>query len=210
MNREKEGFLYLHPVTERIWHLIHAAVVLLLILSGTQIHWPDGIKIFSSFKQAVSIHNTIGLIAVADFLLWFWYNLLSKRITHYLFVPGDLRHGVPAQARYYTVGIFKGETKPFRPAPENRFNPLQKLTYFVVMFVLVPLLLASGILFMYPMAFSGLMELFGGLKVVAGFHILLAFTLVSFLIIHLYLATIGAAVLDQYKSIITGWAVDEG
>ena len=167
------------------------------------------LRIFSSFKQAIYFHNVVGLITIADFLLWFWYNLLSRRIVHYLFFPGEIRTGLLVQAKFYAYGIFKGEPHPYPHSYANKFNPLQKLSYFAVMFILVPLLLFTGVLFMYPMAYSGLIEILGGLHIIAGSHILLAFVFVSFLIVHMYLATTGTTLSDQYKSMVTGWVTEE-
>ena len=74
------------------------------------------------------------------------------------------------QARFYAYDIFKNRPHPYAPSEDNKFNPLQKATYFNFMFFMMPLLLISGILYMYPSHFSSFIAFLGGLKVVALFH----------------------------------------
>ncbi|GAJ03515.1 unnamed protein product, partial [marine sediment metagenome] len=62
--------MYLHPITERIWHWIHAILIILLIISGIQIHWPDTINIFGNYSTAVTVHEWSGIFVICDFLLW--------------------------------------------------------------------------------------------------------------------------------------------
>ena len=58
---------------------------------------------------------------------------------------------VSKQARFYLYGIMKGEPHPFAATTTDKFNPLQQLaSYLGVMFGLVPLLLITGVLCLYP------------------------------------------------------------
>ncbi|MCK4534991.1 MAG: cytochrome b/b6 domain-containing protein, partial [Syntrophobacterales bacterium] len=86
--------IYLHPITERVWHWIHALLVILLILSGAQIHWPDSVNLFGSFSNAISLHNWAGILLVCDFFLWLGYNLISKRVSHYILRKDDIHPGM--------------------------------------------------------------------------------------------------------------------
>ena len=38
-----------------------------------------------------------------------------------------------SQARWYLLGIFKGEPHPYHVSPEHKFNPLQHITYMTPM-----------------------------------------------------------------------------
>jgi len=201
--------LYLHPLLERIWHGIHALCIFMLILTGTQIHWPDQVRIFGDFQNAISIHNFFGLLVVGDFLLWFFYNLFSLRITHYLPNKRDIPMGVIIQARFYAYGIFKHEPHPYSPSLDEKFNPLQKLTYFQFMFLMMPLLLISGILYLYPVYFSNFITLVGGLKVIAIIHFIMAVMFTFFFIAHVYLATTGHTVLDNFVAMTSGYAMTD-
>ena len=201
--------LYLHPLLERIWHVIHALSITGLILSGAQIHWPESLNMFGSFRNAIHIHNWLGLIAVGDFFLWLVYNLFSRRIVHYFPNRRDIPTGLIVQAKFYAYGIFKHEPHPYSPSLDEKFNPLQKIAYFQFMFLMMPLLLISGILYLYPVYFAEFLSLIGGLKIIAVIHFILAIIFTAFLIAHFYLATTGHTVLDNFIAIITGYGAEE-
>ena len=86
-----------------------------------------------------------------------------------------------------------------------KFNPIQQLTYFVTMYVMMPLLFLTGL----PMLFSGafVRQLIGSKAffVTDIFHITVGFFLSLFLVIHLYFCTFGAKPYSNFKSIITGY-----
>ena len=56
---------------------------------------------------------------------------------------------------------------------------------------MMPLLLISGILYMYPSYFSSFISFIGGLKVVAVFHYIMAIIFTAFFVAHICLATTG-------------------
>jgi len=201
--------LYLHPVPERIWHWIHALLILLLILSGIQVHWADSVNIFGGFSNAVTVHNWAGILLVADFLFWFLYNIISKRIFHYIPKMQEIHPGLIVQARYYIFDIFLNRPHPYNASEDNKFNPLQKMVYLMTMFVLMPLLLISGVLYLYPMLFSSLISVIGGLKVIGVLHFIMGVIFASFFVVHIYLATTGHTVLADFKSMITGYLPKE-
>ncbi|PIP07773.1 MAG: cytochrome B [Syntrophobacteraceae bacterium CG23_combo_of_CG06-09_8_20_14_all_50_8] len=199
--------IYLHPLLERIWHGIHALCILMLILSGAQIHWPEWVHIFGGFQNAISVHNCFGLIVVGAFFLWLFYNLISLRITHYLPNRRDIPKGIIVQARFYAYGIFKHEPHPYSPSLDEKFNPLQKVAYFQFMFLMMPLLLISGVLYLYPIYFSDFIAFIGGLMVIAIIHFIMAVIFTAFFIAHVYLATTGHTVLDNFIAMITGYGM---
>lgn len=201
--------LYLHPLPERVWHWIHAVLIVLLILSGIQIHWPETFGISGSFSTAISVHNWLGMALVADFLLWLVYNLVSGRISHYILRKEDIHPGMIVQAKFYIYDIFKNRPHPYAPSEDNKFNPLQKLTYFFVMCFMMPLLLISGIVYLYPSFFGSLVSVVGGLKVVAVFHYIMAIVFTAFFIAHIYLATTSHTVWAEFVTMITGYAEKE-
>lgn len=201
--------LYLHPLTERIWHWIHAALIIFLLLSGIQIHWPDSFGMFGKFSNAISLHNWLGVLLVADFVLWLAYNLVSRRISHYIVRKEDIHPGMIVQARFYLYDIFQNRPHPYVPSEDNKFNPLQKTTYCLFMFFMMPLLLISGVVYLYPSFFAPLVSLIGGLKIVAIFHYVMAIVFAAFFVVHIYLATTGHSVLADFISMITGYAEKE-
>jgi thiosulfate reductase cytochrome b subunit len=205
-NSKMSEKMYLHPITERIWHWVHALLVMVLIISGIQIHWPG---IFGKFSNAITVHNWAGILLVCDFFLWLLYNLISKRVSHYILRKEDIHPGMIVQARFYAYDIFKNKPHPYAPSEDNKFNPLQKATYFNFMFFMMPLLLISGILYMYPSHFSSFIAFLGGLKVVALFHYVMAIIFAAFFVAHIYLATTGHTVFSDFVTMVTGYADKE-
>lgn len=201
--------MYLHPLTERIWHWIHAVLIILLIVSGMQIHWPDTVNFFGSFSNAINVHEWSGIFVVFDFLLWLFYNLITKRVSHYIPRKKDIYPGIPKQARFYAYGIFKNEPHPYSASEDNKFNPLQKMAYFKFMFLMMPILLLSGIVYLFPSLFASFIIVIGGLKVVAVIHFIMAIIFAAFLVAHLYLATTGHTVFADFISMINGYAEKE-
>lgn len=126
--------IYLHPLPVRIWHWINAVSCVLLVLSGIQIRYVGLIDLVP-FRIAVIIHSYIGWVVVANFFLWLLFYLVSDRIRDYLpeMNPIELFRGCVRQAVYYGYGIFKGAPNPFHMNKYSKFNPLQSLTYQIVM-----------------------------------------------------------------------------
>lgn len=199
--------IYLTPTPVRIWHWLNASGFVALILSGIQIRFPDYANIFGSYKAAILLHNTAGIVVSVSFLLWLGYYLLITHKMGQLYVPTaeDLCAGVLRQAKFYFLTYFLGWENPHHVSPQNKFNPMQKSAYLVIMMVLVPLVIGSGLLLMNLAPLRPLVLLTGGIKVVAGVHFLLACALGAFLMTHVYLATLGPSPFAHFKPMWTGW-----
>ncbi len=203
--------IYLQPTPVRIWHWLNALGIITLGVSGAQIRFPDYLNIFGSYKAAILLHNTAGLLVAISFSLWFFYYTCVVRKMTELYVPTreDLCHGLLRQAVFYFFNYFQGKPNPHHPTPENKFNPLQKSAYLAIMFVLVPLVSLTGILLMNVSPLRELVLMVGGLKILVAIHFLLACSLFAFLFTHLYLATLGKTPLSYVKPMWTGWEESE-
>jgi thiosulfate reductase cytochrome b subunit len=87
----------------------------------------------------------------------------------------------------------------------ERYNVLQKLTYLVVIFVLLPLIVLAG-LAMSPQidaAFPIVLDLFGGRQAARTVHFIAAWTLVAFVVVHLIMVLV-SGVWNNLRSMITG------
>ncbi len=197
-----EEKILLHPFTERLWHWVQAFAIVMLIITGVIIHWSEHFP--GMFAWAVRWHNIFGWVAVIAFIVWLLYNLLTMRIKHYIPSKEDLTKGVFKQAKFYSYGIFKHEPHPYAPSEDNKFNPLQKLSYLQFQGFLLPILLISGLLYMYPQYFKGVINAIGGMQVLAIVHIILGGLFAAFLVAHIYLATTGETIGENFKAIITG------
>jgi len=200
-----ENKLYLYPGLIRLWHALNAVLIILLIISGLSMQYSDPLNPLFRFDLAVSVHNIAGFILIFDYLLFIIGNTISKNGRHYRIQLKGLIDRLVAQFRYYTYGIFKHETAPFPVTKKMKFNPIQQVSYFMTMYVLMPLIFLTGL----PMLFSGafIRQLLGSnaFFVTDIIHITLGFLLSIFLMIHLYFCTFGAKPYSNFKSIVTGY-----
>ena len=178
---------------ERFWHWTQAFLILLLAITGFEIH---GSFEFFGYRQAVAYHNAAatGFLILIAFAI-FWH-----------FTTGEWRQYIPtrrmlrAQIEYYLTGIFRDAPHPTRKTAANKLNPLQKLAYLGLKILVIPVMVCSGLLYMYLRHWLGA----GGLKAVALIHTAGAFFLVAFVLGHIYLTTTGQTPLSNLKAMLTG------
>lgn len=201
---EKPKMIYLNPLTVRIWHWIHAIGITTLCITGAQIRFPEYISLFS-YRTAVLIHDFTGIFVCLDWLLWFTYYVFIDKSLIKLYVPNmyDLKTGIIKQMLFYGFNYFKGGPNPHHCTPDNKFNPMQKGAYLMIMMTLVPIILLSGLLLL--LITQQWMVMLGGVKIVIGLHFLVACCFAAFLFVHMYLATLGHTFWAHIITMITGW-----
>lgn len=88
----------------------------------------------------------------------------------------------------------------------TRYNTLQKLSYFTVVFILLPVIILTGLTMSPAMnaAWPWLLDLFGGRQSARSIHFIVAFLLVAFTIVHIVMVLL-AGPLNEMRSMITGW-----
>ncbi len=199
--------VYMTPMPVRIWHWLNAFGIVTLCVTGLQIRFPEYINIFGAYKAAIRLHNTAGVVVSISFMLWLIYYVVVARSLIKLYVPTveDLKSGIFRQAYYYLLTYFLGLPSPHNSTPDSKFNPMQKAAYLVIMFVLLPMVIVSGVLLMYVAPMRELLLLLGGIKMLVGTHFLLACCFTAFLFVHIYLATLGHTPLAHFKPMWTGW-----
>ncbi|HNY00977.1 MAG TPA: cytochrome b/b6 domain-containing protein [Bacteroidales bacterium] len=203
MNPNEER-LYLYPVWIRIWHMINALLCLTLIVTGLSIQFSSPNTVVK-FNAAVSIHNVAGIILSISYVCFFIGNLFTSNGAYYVIpVKGFLKR-LTAQFRYYTIGIFKKEPAPFPVNEESKFNPLQQITYVVLMYGFVPVVILSGWGLLYPEMTVNSFFGFSGLALTDLLHILAGFTISIIMCVHIYFCTIGKNPLSNFKSMINGY-----
>jgi len=93
----------------------------------------------------------------------------------------------------------------------RHYNVLQKLTYLVVVFGFLPLIVLTGLTMSPRMdaAFPELLALFGGRQSARTIHFILAWLLVAFVLIHVFMVLV-SGVWNNFRSMVTGrYAVQE-
>lgn len=196
--------IYIYKRYERFWHWSQAALIIVMMITGFEVH---GIYELSGFASAVQIHT---VAAWTLLLLWaftiFWQ-----------FTTGEWRQYIPSlknvlvMLRYYTVGIFRDMPHPFHKTVLHKHNPLQRLAYLALLAFISPLIWVSGLLYLFYGDWGRLgLQQYLSLEGVAIAHTMGAFMMTAFFFIHVYLTTTGHTVFAHIKAMITGWEESDG
>ncbi len=184
---------------ERFWHWAQATLIIVLMTSGFEIH---GSYTLLGFDSAVDLHTNAAWSLV---ILWvftiFWH-----------FTTGEWRQYTPtlkkvdAMVTYYLLGIFTQAPHPFRTTAYRKHNPLQRLAYLFMWVVISPMIWISGWSYLfYDKWLTWELDQYLILEDVAFIHVMSAFMMLFFLIVHVYLITTGDTVMSHMKTMITGW-----
>lgn len=147
-------------------------------------------------------HFFFAWLLVLGILVFWGYGLFSRHFRNDLLLtseearPAHLWQDIKDHAR---LRFPKG-------AAALRYNPLQKLAYSGVLFVLLPLIVLTG-LTMSPAldaAWPWLPDLFGGRQSARSIHFLCAAGFALFIAVHLLMVLL-AGPLNELRSIVTGW-----
>jgi thiosulfate reductase cytochrome b subunit len=183
---------------ERFWHWSQMALIMLLLFTGFGLH---GTHDLVSFQTAVNLHTfaALGLMVLWVFAI-FWH-LTTGTWRHYL----PTTQGLFAVIRFYAYGNLKGERHPYRKAYWRKHNPPQALTYLSLKILMFPAIWLSGLAYLsYPL-WDDVSGAAGLLTAVAVVHLVSAFAILLFVIVHLYLLTLGGPVVEHVRPMVTGF-----
>ncbi len=220
--------VYRHRLATRIWHAINAVAIFILIGSGLgisnahpRLYWghyganfdhawwqlprfPAWLTIPANYNLALSRrwHLFFALVLAFGLLGYMIVSLINRHFARDLRVRrAELapRHLIE-DARAHLDFRFHDPERPLA------YNIWQKLSYVGVIFVLLPLVILTGLALSPNMdaAWPWLIELFGGRQSARSIHFLCMIALTLFVIIHLSLVIL-AGPLNEVRSVITGW-----
>lgn len=192
-----------YALYERIWHWGMALSVIVLIITGLEVHYAGSFTLMG-FENAVDVHNFFAALVTLNAGLSLFYHLATGEIMQYIRLRKGFRGEVIVQAAYYLYGIFRGTGHPFEKTQERKLNPLQQLTYFALLNVLFPVQIVTGIMMWLVSVWPEFSSAVGGLTVIAPVHNFFAWLFITFLAVHLYLITTGHTVFSNLIAMITG------
>jgi len=200
-----------HALSTRLWHWLNAAAVIVLFMSGLNIsnahrylYWGDyGYDPADAWMKVVrfpgwaTLPQYYNLAAARDWhilaawpfalgLLFMWATMLAN---------GHFRRDLATRASDWTPGALlaslrrRGGTSPMSP---RSYNPAQRILYGVMLGVVLPLLVFTGLAIspgLEPAA-PWLVELLGGRQSARSLHFIAAWALAGFAVIHLALALV--------------------
>lgn len=199
--------MYLYPKWLRLWHVINAILFLILIFTGLSMQYTDkdNASYMVGFAKAVKWHNSAAMILTFNYIFYVCGNILTGNGRYYRIKREGFMKELMTQLRYYSWGMFHGEKHPFPVTEERKFNPLQKFTYVLAMFVAFPVLIITGIGLLFPEI--TVRNFFGvsGLIYTDILHITIGFLLSIFMIIHIYTCTLGSKPGSLFRGMISGY-----
>lgn len=201
--------LYLYPLWIRLWHWTNVLLFIVLIISGASLHFA-GDNGFLAFETAMLVHNIAGILLILLWLVFVIGNFVTENGKHYRVQFKGLINRLIKQSYYYAIGIFKGDAHPFQVSTEMKFNSLQQLSYIGVMYGLMPILIISGLFFLFPAYLPDKLLGIDSLWVIAMAHLVVAYLLVLFMLAHIYIITTGETVFSNLQAMLTGWHKEKG
>jgi Ni/Fe-hydrogenase b-type cytochrome subunit len=226
-----ERTVFRHRLATRLWHWLNALALVILLGSGLgisnahpRLYWgryganfdhawaelprfPAWLTIPANYNLALSRrwHLFFALVLAFGLLAYMIASLLNRHFAKDLkFRRGELSPAHLAEdVRDHLAFRFHDADDP------GRYNTLQKLSYVAVIFVLLPLVIFTGLALSPGMdaAWPWLLEVFGGRQSARSIHFLTMAALAGFTVVHLALVIL-AGVWNELRSMITGrWRV---
>lgn len=188
--------VHLYTRFERLWHWVQCLLIVLLIITGFELH---GSFALLGFELAHRCHGYCGWSLVVLTVFAVFWHVTTGEWKQY--IPRG--SAMPLYLKYYLLDIFKGLPHPFVKTKQAKLNPLQQMTYFILKALLLPLSIISGVLYVYPDRAA--VALHASLQTIALLHTAGAFALLCFYIAHTYMTTTGGTLLRYITAMITGW-----
>ena len=189
---------YVYPLSIRIPHWINALAFMALLWSGLSIRFAT-MPGAGSLEFASRVHHISGVIFSVNIAMFLVILLTTGEIRQYLPSMNGLAGRIATQMGYYLGGIFKGASAPFPTTLQARFNPLQQVTYLLVLVGMLLLALSGltllGVIPAISMAKTCLVNI----------HFALASVFVLFFIAHVYLTTTGHSPLSLIRGMFSGY-----
>lgn len=219
--------IWRHPLPVRLTHWVNVFCVVMLVMTGLNIlkahphlYWGLKSTFDSPWLSFGEIPNWLTFPQVRDlatarnwhfFLAWVFvingviylaYALISGRFRR-LMEPSvaELRHIPDSVVEHARLRFPEGEAA-------RTYNVIQKLTYLVVLLLLLPLMLATGLSMSPGMnaVLPELLQLFGGRQSARTLHFLAASGIVVFSLVHVLLVFLSGPV-NNLRAMTTGWFV---
>jgi thiosulfate reductase cytochrome b subunit len=165
--------------------------------------FPGWLTIPSTYDLALSRrwHLTFAWLFVTGIIAYWIWGLVNRHIWQDLFPSKHEltpRHILEDVKNHALLRFPKGEAA-------RRYNTLQKLAYLGVVFVLIPLLILTGLTMSPGMdaAWPWLIDVFGGRPSARSIHFICAMLIVLFFLVHLLMVALVGPI-NEVRSMITG------
>jgi Ni/Fe-hydrogenase b-type cytochrome subunit len=225
--------IFRHRLATRLWHWINALTIFIMIGSGLGIlnahphlywgsyganfdqpwfnppHMPGWLTIPASYNLAISRrwHLFFALVLAFGLLIFMAASLINRHFQRDLRVRGDevAPRNLLDDVKAHLAFRFHDPERP------GAYNTLQKLAYVATIFVLIPLMILTGLAMSPGMdaAWPWLLVVTGGRQSARSLHFIGMAAISLFIIVHLALVIL-AGPINELRSMITGrWQLPE-
>lgn len=223
--------IFRHRLSTRIWHWLNAVAVIVMLMTGLTIsnahprlywghygfdpatawielpRWPGWMTIPSFYSLAIARnwHLAFAWVFAFGLLMYMAISLINGHFKR------DMALNRTEVSSAHLIADFKKHARLDFHDPHGRYNPIQKLTYSLVLFVMLPVLILTGLTLSPAMdaAWPWLVDLFGGRQSARSIHFIMAAGIGAFIVVHLLLVLL-AGPINEMRSMITGWFKIEG
>ncbi|WP_114520223.1 cytochrome b/b6 domain-containing protein [Altererythrobacter sp. ZODW24] len=219
-----------HLLSSRLWHWINAISLIILFMSGLNIsnahprlYW--GHYGFAPEDAWLHVMRFPGWMTIPDY-----YSLARAREWHLLFawpfaiallffliaalVNGHAKRDLTTRKRDWNWSAIKEDIAQhlklnFEHGSE-KYNFLQRLSYGLVIFIGLPLMIFTGLAMSPAMDanWPWIVDVFGGRQSARSIHFIVAFGLAAFFVLHIVLVVLAGPIV-QLRDMITGGALEE-
>lgn len=214
-----------HAFVTRVWHWVNLASVVILFMSGLNIsnahrylYWGDWG--FSPDQAWLAVPRFPGWMTIPDYyslaiardwhVLFAW--VFALNLTLYMVVSlanGHFVRDLFTRVSEWRIANIRADIAAHLRLQFDhagaKFNFLQKIAYSKVIFLLLPLMIFTGMAISPGMnaATPWLLDIFGGRQSARSIHFLCAWALMAFLLIHVALVLLSSPA-QQLRDMITG------
>ncbi|MDR0275295.1 MAG: cytochrome b/b6 domain-containing protein [Burkholderiaceae bacterium] len=193
-----ERSVRIYSIFERFWHWAQALSIFVLLVSGLRI---TGLHHAISFKLAFTLHVGAAILLLVVWAFAIFWLMTTGAWRHYI----PTAHGLLKVLRFYMYEVFEGAPHPYRKVYWHKHNPLQVLAYLALKFVLFPAIWITGLFYLTYGFWATSPARASWLPAIANVHIMAGFFIAAFVIVHVYLLTIGGDFKGHVRPMMTGF-----
>ena len=219
-----------HRLSTRLWHWVNLLALVILFMSGLNIsnahpwlYW--GQWGFQPNHAWLAVHRWPGWATIPGY-----YNLAAARDWHVLFAwifavglllymlaalfNGHFRRDIVTRRKEWRWSEVRADIAAHLRFDfhhgHGKYNFLQKLSYGLVLFILLPLMIFTGMAISpgTDAAFPWLVDLLGGRQSARSIHFIVAWCVFTFFVVHVLLVLLSGPV-GQLRDMVTGGRSDE-
>lgn len=179
------------PLWIRVSHWLIAVPFVLLALTGAVLHFAAPGAAVMDYGLAATLHDAAGIVLAIVYGAFLLMVLASGYWRNYVPRGGAFWRRVFEQLAAYAPGTAAAKAAAPPPAGAPRFNVLQQVAYLLVVFGLLPALVVTGLVYLYPEYAPEKVLGLDGLWPVALAHFVAGMVGTAYVLVHAYMATMG-------------------